>query len=59
MTSEEQYYSAKIFLNSYRDALNTLEYLSPHAAKSPPTGKPSPEHMRSNNISSTQSIPQQ
>lgn len=26
MTSEQQYYEAKVFLSSYRDALNTLEY---------------------------------
>lgn len=26
MTSEQQYYEAKVFLTAYHDALNTLEY---------------------------------
>lgn len=26
MTSEQQYYEAKVFLSAYRDALSTLEY---------------------------------
>lgn len=35
MTSEQQYYEAKVFLSAYRDALSTLEYAVPHAVISP------------------------
>lgn len=35
MTSEQQYYEAKVFLSAYRDALSTLEYAVYHAAMSP------------------------
>jgi hypothetical protein len=27
MTTEQHYYEAKLFLKTYKDALNTLEYL--------------------------------
>lgn len=35
MTSEQQYYEAKVFLSAYKDALSTLEYTVPHIAISP------------------------
>lgn len=48
MTSEQQYYEAKVFLSAYRDALNTLEYIPTHTAKSPPIAQLSTNirHMR-------------
>jgi hypothetical protein len=33
MTSEQQYYEAKVFLSAYGDALKTLEYQYTHSAK--------------------------
>ena len=42
MTSEQQYYEAKVFLTAYNDALRTLEYPHKHnSAKWPPIGPPS------------------
>ena len=52
MIGEQQYYEAKVFLNHYRDALNTLEYTLPHSAKSHKIEPPLPSIKHSKATSS-------